>query len=119
MEGAGGADLAGGERQTGGGQGGCSGPSGGRVQRKVGGALGRVWDVAMGGVSEICLSVLRRPLRYVGTPRNIYRHVIMADLDEVTSSLPRVSQFSFTHPYNLIPPASPYIFQWTTLSNPT
>ena len=27
----------------------------------------------------------------MGTPRNIYRHVIMSDLDQVTATLPRVS----------------------------
>ena len=37
------------------------------------------------------LSHFRREVRYVGTPRNISRHVVMSDFDDVTATLPRVS----------------------------
>ena len=38
-------------------------------------------------VSECCE---KRKASYVGTPRNIYRHVIMSDIKDATTSLPRV-----------------------------
>lgn len=34
---------------------------------------------------------VRRERRYVGTPRNIFRHVIMSDFDQVAATLPAVS----------------------------
>ena len=33
----------------------------------------------------------KRKTRYVGAPRNVYRHVIMSDIKDATTSLPRVS----------------------------
>ena len=32
----------------------------------------------------------KRQTRYQGTPRNIYRHVILSDIKDATTSLPRV-----------------------------
>lgn len=35
----------------------------------------------------------RRKTRYQGAPRNVYRHVIMSDISDATTSLPMVSQW--------------------------
>ena len=50
-----------------------------------------VLDLVDGGKSEaVKEAAVKRKTRYQGTPRNIYRHVIVSDVKEVTSSLPRV-----------------------------
>jgi hypothetical protein len=33
----------------------------------------------------------KRKSRYIGAPRNIYRHVIMSDIKDATTTLPRVN----------------------------
>ena len=38
-----------------------------------------------------CYCVLRRKVRYQGTPRNIYRHFIISDIKDATATLPPVS----------------------------
>ena len=43
------------------------------------------------------LITCRRRQRFVGTPRNIYRHVVMSDFDQVAATLPRVSAGSSGH----------------------
>lgn len=51
---------------------------------------------------------VRRERRYVGTPRNIFRHVIMSDFDQVAATLPAVSALEriITAP----PPLPPNLF---------
>ena len=48
----------------------------------------------------------KRGRRYQGTPKNIYRHVILSDIKDATTSLPRVnkhtSQCSKIHQKSLI-----------------
>ena len=52
--------------------------------------------------SLLLLLLFRRKTRYVGTPQNIYRHVIVSDLESVTGSLPRVSQHPHSPPCMLL-----------------
>lgn len=59
---------------------------------------------------------VRRERRYVGTPRNIFRHVIMSDFDQVAATLPAVSALE-----RIItaPPPSPQIsFSLLSLTSP-
>ena len=34
----------------------------------------------------------KRKVRYQGTPRNIYRHIILSDIKDVTAALPQVTK---------------------------
>ena len=42
------------------------------------------------GDAVIAEAASKRKTRYQGAPRNIYRHVIMSDIKDATTSLPRV-----------------------------
>ena len=43
------------------------------------------------GEAAVRQAAEKRRLRYQGTPRNIYRHVIMSDIKDATTSLPKAS----------------------------
>ncbi len=47
----------------------------------------------------------KRKTRYQGVPRNIYRHVIMSDMPETTTSLPREMAETAVLSYDPLPPA--------------
>ena len=45
----------------------------------------------------VCVRVSRRAVRrYTGVPRNIYRHILISDLDRVVASIPPVSSNTHT-----------------------
>ena len=43
------------------------------------------------GEAAVKQAAEKRKLRYQGTPRNVYRHVIMSDIKDATTSLPKAS----------------------------
>jgi len=36
-----------------------------------------------------------RQMRYKGTPRNVYRHIVMSEIKEATAALPPVTAVNF------------------------
>ena len=50
-----------------------------------------VLDLVDGNSQSIKEAGEKRQVRYQGTPRNIYRHVILSDIKDVVASLPKVS----------------------------
>ena len=54
------------------------------------------------GFVKMCAE--RRTSRYQGAPRNVYRHVIMSDIKDATTSLPKVS---YRFPLLVSSPTSP------------
>ena len=52
-----------------------------------------VLDLIDSNSSVIAEATEKRKVRYQGTPRNIYRHVILSDIKDASTSLPRVSIF--------------------------
>ena len=51
-----------------------------------------VLDLVEADAAIIKEAAEKRLTRYQGTPRNIYRHVILSDIKDATTSLPRVSR---------------------------
>lgn len=50
-----------------------------------------VVDLVNAGDASVRQAEDRRRTRYQGVPRNIHRHVIMSDIKDATTSLPKVS----------------------------
>merc|ERR1719376_677528 len=63
-----------------------------------------VMDKADSGSDEIRDFAPKRKTRYQGTPRNIYRHVIVSDISEVTSQLPSTISDTPILSYDPLPP---------------
>jgi len=63
-----------------------------------------VLDRVDGGDAAVKLAAEKRKLRYQGTPRNVYRHVIMSDIKDATTSLPKELSEEAVMSFDPVPP---------------
>jgi hypothetical protein len=51
-----------------------------------------VLELVDAGDARVVAAAEKRKMRYQGAPRNVYRHVIMSDIKDAATSLPRVKK---------------------------